>query len=152
MIKKTILFLACGLFAFSASAQKMKEADVPSTIKQAFSKMNPNAHVDKWEKEGNNWEAEYKENGVEHSTELGPNGQLIASEMEIKVSELPKAVSDYCSKNMPGKKIAEASKITDAAGKISYEAEVSETDYIFDADGNFLKKETEQDSDKDQKK
>ncbi|MFL5763526.1 MAG: PepSY-like domain-containing protein [Bacteroidia bacterium] len=151
-MKKTILFLACGLFAFSASAQKMKEADVPAAIKASFIKMHPNTKVDKWEKEGNNWEAEYTEGGVENSVEFGPNGQLIASEMEIKVADLPKAVSAYCAKNMPGKKIAEASKITDAKGVISYEAEVDETDYIFDANGNFVKKEVERDMDKDDKK
>jgi hypothetical protein len=42
---------------------------------------------------------------------------------------------------MPGKKIKEASHITDAKGVISYEAEIDGVDYIFDADGKMLRKE-----------
>lgn len=151
-MKKLLFIAAASLMAVSANAQKMKEAEVPANIKSAFSAKFPNAKVEKWEKEGNNYEAEFTQNKVETSAEFGPNGQWIATETEINVSELPKAISDYCTKNMPGKKIKEASKITSADGSISYEAEVDEADYIFDAKGNFLKKEVEKDGDKDDDK
>ncbi len=151
-MKKSVLLFALGFIAISASAQTMKEANVPSTISTSFAKMHPNAKVDKWEKEGTNYEAEFTENGVETSVELGPNGQLIATEVEIKVNDLPKAVSNYCSSNMPGKKIKEASKITSADGSVSYEAEVDEADYIFDSSGAFVKKEVEKDDKDDDKK
>mgnify|MGYP003395494714 CR=1 FL=1 len=148
-MKKSILLFAMAFVALAVNAQKVKEADVPPAIKAAFTKMHPNAKVDKWEKEGTNYEAEFTENKVETSVELGPNGQLIATEIEINVSELPKAIAEYCAKNMPGKKIAEASKITTASGTVSYEAEVDEADYIFDSNGTFVKKEIEKDDDKD---
>lgn len=151
-MKKSILLFALGFSAITANAQKINEADVPAAIKSSLSKLHPNAKVDKWEKEGNNFEAEFTENKVETSVEFGPNGQLIATEVEMNVSDLPKAISDYCTKNMAGKKIKEASKITDASGKVSYEAEVDEADYIFDANGNFVKKEVEANDDKDDDK
>jgi hypothetical protein len=142
-MKKTILFLALGFFAISANAQKMKEADVYPNIKESLNKLHPNVIVTSWEKEGVNYEAEFTENGVETTVELGPNGQLLSTEVEIKVSALPKAVSDYCAKNMPGKNIKEASKITSVKGEVSYEAEVDGADHIFDSTGNFVKKETD---------
>ena len=151
-MKRSILLFAMAFIAISVNAQKVKEADVPPAIKASFTKLHPNAKVDKWEKEENNYEAEFTENKVETSVEFGPNGQLIATETEMNVSDLPKAIADYCTKNMPGKKIAEASKITGANGKISYEAEVDEADYIFDSTGNFLEKKVEKDGDKDDDK
>jgi hypothetical protein len=148
-MKKTILLLAAVLLGFAANAQTIKEADVPAGVKAAFTKLYPAAKVKKWEKENGNYEAEFDYNKVETSVLIGPNNNLLETEIEIKVAELPKAVSDYCTKNMPGKKIKEASKITSADGKVSYEAEVDEADYIFDASGTFIKKEVENDTDKD---
>jgi hypothetical protein len=142
-MKKTILFLALGLTIISAKAQEMKEVKVPPTIKSSFSKLYPNAVVEKWEKEGNSYEAEFHENKTEMSASFGPNGQLLQTEQEMEVTALPKGVSDYVTKNLGGKKIKEASKITDANGHISYEAEVNGEDYIFDSDCKFLKKEQE---------
>jgi hypothetical protein len=49
-----------------------------------------------------------------------------------------------------GKKISEASKILDATGNLSYEAEVENIDYIFDANGSLIKQE--QDKEKDDSK
>jgi hypothetical protein len=149
-MKRSILLLAIGFIAIGANAQKLKESDVPPTIKNAFAKLYPSAKVEKWEKEQNNYEAEFHDVKTEISVLLGPNGQLLETEKEIAVSELPKAVSDYAAKNVAGKKIKEASKITDAKGTVTYEAEINEADYIFDAKGNFIKKETEApDGDKD---
>ena len=65
-------------------------------------------------------------------------------EQEIKTSALPKAVTDYCTKNYAGYKLSEAAKITDADGKVMYEAEMEKDkmqfDALFDANGNFVKK------------
>lgn len=50
----------------------------------------------------------------------------------------------------PAKKIDEAAKIVDASGKVTYEAEVDEADYIFDETGNFISnKEKDKEEDKD---
>ena len=144
-----MLILAVGCFAINANAQKMNDADVPVTIKNSFAKMYPTAKVQKWEKEGNNFEAEFDNAKVETSVLIGPNGQLMETEVEIKPTDLPKSVSDYVAKNLVGKKIKEASKITDAKNVVTYEAEVDEADYIFDATGNFIKKNVENDGDKD---
>jgi hypothetical protein len=40
-----------------------------------------------------------------------------------------------------GAKIKEAGRVTDAAGKTMYEAEIKGGDLIFDENGSFLKKD-----------
>ena len=152
-MKKSILVLAMAFIAISVNAQKVKEGDVPPAIKASFERAHPTAKADKWEKEGNNYEVEFTENKIESSADFGPNGQVLETETEIAVSALPKGVTDYCAKNMAGKKIKEASKITFADGKVNYEAEVDEADYIFDSNGTFLEKKVEpKDADDEDKK
>lgn len=148
-MKKSILLYALGFIAISINAQEMKEKDVPAIIKAAFSKAHPAAKVDEWEKEGENYEVKFTENKMESSVDIGPNGQILETESEIKVAELPKGVAEYCTKNMPGKKIKEATKITDANGNVTYEAEVGEDDYIFDSNGIFIQKAVKKDGDKE---
>jgi hypothetical protein len=134
-----IVLFICSL-CFSLYAQNLKETDVPSVVREKFSSLYPNITSYKWEKENGNYEAAFKENGTEISVIFDAKGTLIQTEVEIPITALPKGVSDYTEKNLPAKKISEASKITDTGGKISYEAEISGHDYLFDENGNFTGK------------
>lgn len=152
-MKKSVMTI--GLLAFfgaQLSAQDIKETEVPAPVMEAFKKQFPNVKKAEWEKEGANYEAEFelvqvpmdgkgKKREIEKSVEYTASGELIQVEEEIEVSALPAAVNDYVSKNYPGKKIKEASKITEASGAVKYEAEVEKEDLIFDNNGNFLSKE-----------
>lgn len=147
---KTILFTAAFAFLFmNVNAQKMKATEVPAAVTAKFATLYPNVKDAEWEKEGANYEAEFDVNKTETSCSFDASGNLLQTETEISVSELPQAVKDYFTKNAPGKKIKEASKMVDPSGTISYEAEVDETDYIFDASGNFVSKEVEVENDRD---
>ncbi len=152
-MKTTIMLLATVLNIGLASAQKMNEADVPAIVKSAFAKKYAGAKVEKWEKEGADYEAEFDLNKVESSAVFDSNGNFKELEQEIKSSELPKAVTDYCVKTYTGYKLTEAAKITDSTGKVMYEAEMSkgkeEFDVIFDDKGNFIKKTEPEAGDED---
>ncbi len=151
-MKNLVIIVALSLAVGGAYAQKMKEADVPATVKDGFKKSFPGSKVEKWEKEGAEYEAEFDLNKVETSALLDVNGTLLQTETEIGVNDLPKGVTEYLNKYEAGKKIKEASKITDNKGTITYEAECNEIDYIFDSLGNFLKKEIEKGEKDDGKK
>ena len=152
-MKKSILFLAIGFAATSAYSQKVGEKEVPTAVKTTFTNKYPKTEVEKWTKEADgNYEAEFDYNKQELSVVFDVSGNILETEIEIKASELPKAVSDYCTKNMAGKKIKETAKITDAKGTVTYEAEVDDADYIFDANGAFIKKVVEKEDDKDDEK
>jgi hypothetical protein len=146
---KNVILTVVTVFAINTVfAQKVKESEVPAAVKSSFQNSYKGAKAEKWEKEKDgNYEAEFDWNKAEMSANFNADGKLIQSEQEIKTTELPKTVSDYVTKNYAGYTISEAAKITDAAGAISYEAEVKkgkeEMDLIFDSNGNFLKKEIE---------
>ena len=151
-MKTTIILLAVLLIVSHASAQKLKEADVPAPVKSAITKKYPGAKLEKWEKEGADFEAEFDLNKVESSSVFDTNGNFKEFEQEIKIAELPATVREYCAKTYAGYKLKEAAKITDSTGNVRYEAEMSkgkeEMELLFDEKGNFLKKsETEFDED-----
>lgn len=147
-MKTTLVFLS--FFAVPALyAQNLKEAEVPAAVKAKFASMFPDVKEAKWEKEQGMFEAEFKDNKVETSALFNSEGKYIEREVEIQVALLPQGVRDYVSKNLAGKKIDEATMITDARSKITYEAEVNDVDYLFDSEGKFLKKESEEENDTD---
>ena len=138
-MKKIFLLLVIGFAATTDNAQKVKEAEVPAEVKAAFTKNYPNVKAKGWEKEDGNYEVEFDSNKNEMTLVIDPKGNVVQTETEIKVSELSKTITDYCAKNYAGKKIKEASKIVDAKGVVTYEAEIEKMDVLFDANGRFIK-------------
>jgi len=144
------MFIAAGLMiSLAACAQKVKEADVPTAVKDAFKKAYTNTNEVKWEKEGENFEAEFEVGETDQSVVFDATGQVIETEVEIKVDELPSGVKDYVAKNYKDTKIKEATKITDSKGTVTYEAEIKGKDLIFDTTGKFIKEEVDTHEDKD---
>lgn len=148
-MKKSMIITAGLMISLAACGQKMKEADVPTVVKDAFKKAHGDAKEVKWEKEGANFEAEFEIGETDQSVVYDASGKLIETEVEIKVEELPVGVKDYISKNYKDAKIKEATKITDAKGTITYEAEIKGMDLIFDNNGKFIKEEKDLNEDKD---
>lgn len=114
---------------------------VPSTVKTSFSRKYPNASKVTWEKENGNYEANWGgKSGEDNSAQFTSAGDFIEIVNAISVSELPSPVIKYVKENYNGSRITEAGKVTDAKGKLTYEAEVNRKDIIFDEKGNFVKK------------
>jgi uncharacterized protein YxeA len=140
MKKLFALVLTSAIITLTACAQKIDASKVPVKVKESFAKQFPGT-TPKWEKEGDKYEAGFKEKGHEMSVLFEANGTMTESEMEIKVSELPASVLEFVKTNHKGSGIKEASKITKANGEVNYEAEVKGKDLIFDAAGKFLKEQ-----------
>lgn len=141
-MKKYALIGIAGLISFGSFAQKLKEKDVPTAVVAAFHKQFPEAKEVKWEKEKENYEASFDLKKVDNSVVFDESGKFIESEIEIKMSELPKGVVEYVQKTY-SQKVKEAAKITAANGTVTYEAEIKGMDLHFDKDGKFLKEEKE---------
>lgn len=139
-MKKIIFFLA-GLanLSIAANAQKLTTAQVPATVKASFVKAHPDVKTVKWEKEKNDYEAEFEINGKETSENYTAAGALVEVETAVQLSELPAGVTTYVAAHHKGAKIKEASKIIKADGSVTYEAAVGGKDLIFDDKGNFVK-------------
>ena len=130
MITAALSLLA--VFAFAGT-------DVPVPVKTKFATLYPKAEKPKWSKEGENYEANFEDNEVEMSIVFNATGDVLETETELSVSQLPQSVTDYCTKTFPGKKIKEAAKLVDSKGVVTYEAEIGGADQIFDSNGNFIK-------------
>jgi len=138
-MKKLVLMTVAAMITSLTFAQKMQEKDVPAPVKTAFQKNFPQAKVEKWEKEGDNFEAEFELNKSEQSVLFDAQGIIIETEIEIEISQLPNGVLDYVKTNYKGQSVKEAAKITDTKGTVTYEAEIKGRDLLFDSNGKFIK-------------
>ncbi len=132
------IVIVVTVFTLSACGQHLDAAKVPDTVKKSFAKQFPGATT-KWEKEGNSYEATFKNKGNKMSASFNANGTMIESELEINIAELPASIKDYIKSNYSGAKIKEAAIITLATGESQYEAEIKGKDLIFDISGKFIK-------------
>src|ERR1700755_79566 len=143
-MKRSIIAVAIALClaAGTASAQKVKGADVPGTVKSALVRKFPSATNVSWEKEKGNFEANWGGKSKEdNSVIFTPDGQFVEMVVAIPRSALPSAVAVYVKEHYKGAAITEAGKVTDASGKTSYEAEVKGKDLLFDETGNYIKQD-----------
>ena len=145
-METTLSFVAI-LFTLSATtfAQVKNEGTgkitVPSVVKSALYRKYPTAKHIAWEKEKGNYEANWAgKSGEDSSVQFTPAGDFIEIVNAIPVNQLPEPVIVYVNKHYKGARISEAGKVTDAKGKISYEAEVRKN-LIFDENGNVVQAE-----------
>ncbi len=146
-MKKTLsLLVIISAISSVTFAQEKGEGkghiDVPAVVKSALHKKYPNATKVTWEKENGNYEANWGgKSGEDNSVQYTPSGNFIEIVNAIAINQLPASVGTYVKEHYKGAKITEAGKVTDAKGKLSYEAEVHGKDIIFDENGNFVKAE-----------
>lgn len=139
-MKKTMTTMAICLLLTSLSfAQKLSADKVPAVVKAKFIALYPAVKEVKWEMEKSDYEAGFKDGSKQMSVVIDAQGKLKETETSIQVNELPKSASDYLASKYPGAKIAEAAKIVDAKGTVTFEAEVNKKDVLFDEKGNFIK-------------
>jgi hypothetical protein len=129
----------------ATDSTKVGDKETPAAVTRKFAELYPEVTDVKWEMEDGNYEAEFTIGEDETSVVMDATGKLIETEISIAPTALPEGALHYCSKNMEGKKITEAASIEDASGTITFEAEVDGADYIFDAEGVFIKKIVEED-------
>ncbi len=146
-MKKT-LSLLFAIFALSSAtfsqekAESKEHVNVPAVVKSAFHKKYADAKNITWEKENGNYEANWGgKSGENNSVQFTPAGNFIEVVHVISINQLPANVVVYVKQHYKGAKITEAGEVTDATGKLSYEAEVHGKDIIFDENGNFVKAE-----------
>jgi hypothetical protein len=135
--------MAIFMLSLTSFAQKTKEQNIPLKIKNALHKIFPKAHNVKWDKEDENYEASFKVGTVDNSVLISANAQIVETEVEIKVNQLPEKALRYLKENFKNQKVKEAAKIVTEKGTITYEAEIGNADFLFDQSGNFIKKEKE---------
>lgn len=150
-MKALLIVFGLSLAITQVNAQKMNVRDVPGNIKSSLEK-NYSVKDAVWDKEGENYEASFKQKGTEVSVVFDAAGSILETERGIKESELPAAILEVLKKDYADFKVEEAARI-EAKGVITYEAEVEKgkmtLDLIFDAKGKLLKKEIKEEEEGD---
>lgn len=138
-MKKYFLLSIAFLIAITTFA-----TDIPKAIQDAFSKKFPTAKSVKWDKENaNEYEASFLLNGIKNSANYTVQGLLLETESEIKVSELPSAITLHIQKKYHDWKIVGAAKIEHVKNGIQFEADLqkgkSKKEVLYTETGVFIK-------------
>lgn len=142
---KTIILVMSILTSVTFSSLKAQDNDevknVPAKVKSEFAKLYPTVKDVKWSTEDSNYEGKFTYNMKEMSVQINNDGELVQKETYLKLSELPKPVQDYLSKNYAGVNFDEYSEVTDSKNVKHYQAESEDKILFFDSNGTFLKAE-----------
>ncbi len=94
----------------------------PAAVKKAFEQKFPNVTKVKWGKETKTvFEAEFVFKGIKTSANFSQDGSWVETETQIKISELPNAVTNAINKDYPKSKILKAEKTESDKNGITYE-------------------------------
>jgi uncharacterized membrane protein YkoI len=129
-----------------ASAQKLKESEVPEAVKNAFNQKFSGVKEVKWSKESATvFEVEFEVAEHEQSATFDNSGRWTGTETEIKKSELPATVQATIAKEFSGYKIDEAEKAESPDHGSFYEVELKNGKQKYEvqlsAEGKVIKKE-----------
>ncbi len=95
-----ILIICFLIFAFNGvNAQKINESKVPQDVVISFRYKYPDATINYWEKNSDNYVASFKMNDQSCNAEFDANGAWIESRFQVKEKELPTPISDYYKEN-----------------------------------------------------
>lgn len=134
------LFFTAIILLLSVGFMTAQKAAIPAVVKAKIAALYPNAKKVEWTVEKDNYEAEIEQKGSpDVSVDLNAKGEVLETETDIKVAELPEAARVYITKNLGNAKIKEAAKIVKADNSVMYEAQIGKKDYLFDDNGRFLK-------------
>jgi hypothetical protein len=145
-----VLALGVSVAAANADEKEIPLKDVPKAVTDAFKAKFPKATIKNAIKEEDagkvTYEIESTMNGLTVDAVLKPNGDFVAIEKEIKVSELPGPVPPGVQEKFPKSVIQRAEQVVDSDGTTTYEVVTKKADgknatLIFDKNGKFLEVE-----------
>ncbi len=129
--KKIILASIIGAFVLPVSsvvAKKIPHSEVPEAVVKMIKKEHPEAKLIEIDKEVHFgellYEVKYRVNGVKFETLFTSNGESFGEEIEIPLSELPKAIIKTLEKTFKQLEIEKAEKIEAPDGRVEYEVDV----------------------------
>ena len=125
------------------------EATAPDAVTAAFAAQFPGMQAE-WEQEGDNeWEAEFTKEGKEYSASYDNNGQWLATEHEIAMTDVPALVKAAIAKQFAGYEVGEPEMVETANGMM-FEFELKkgeeELEVVMDATGKVVKQEVEKET------
>jgi hypothetical protein len=148
-MKKTLLSVFASGIVLMACGQNPTP---PKEVQTAFTKKFSSAQELKWEQEKNEWEAEFKLNGVEMSASFDNSGKWMETESEVKKEDVPAQVFKSIALKFNGFEIDEIEKVetNEFNGyEIELEKEETEVEILCTTEGVITIKKVEVEDDDD---
>lgn len=98
---------------------------IPPAVVKGFNEKFAGASKPSWEVENGRYECAFKINGSAKEASFDKDGKWLDTEVEIKISALPKAVSDAAAKQLAGYQITSAEKVEAVDGKTYYDVDIA---------------------------
>jgi len=112
-MRKTLgLLFALASIPSAALAQQLSADNVPPVVRQTCEAKFPRVRRVEWKlKSDHNYEAEFKQNGVEVAAKFDANGKWLETETTIARAKLPAGVRATISRKFGGFKIIETQSV-----------------------------------------
>jgi hypothetical protein len=135
-----ILAIVFGVFTsnYSQELSKLKASEVPEKVKASFKSDYPYAKNVLWEKNGNNFEAEYHEN---RAVLISPEGVILADKNDILPKNLPEAILNFMRDNENNEKVTKSQRVIYTDGTVSFLVLTKKFMYKFDTKAKLLSKD-----------
>jgi hypothetical protein len=119
-------FFLALFFLFAGHISAQKNPYVPPPVTQKFVIFYPAVKINKvkWKKYGNVYEAHFKQNKVQTAVPIDSTGNIRKTEIQVKMNQVPKAITDSIARHYPGWKKNEVMK-SSASGLVTYEVELA---------------------------
>jgi uncharacterized membrane protein YkoI len=142
---KRVMLIISAAFLVGLTACGQQNATVPASVKSAFSKKFTNVSNVKWSQENNReWEAEFKKDGKNYSSNFDNSGNWKETEYAISMNEVPAVVTTSLKNEFEGYKVKESELSESEKGKL-YEFMLKKGDttmeVAIDPSGHVVKKE-----------
>ena len=150
-MKKTLLSVIIIGLTFIVSGQN---PTLPIEVQTAFSKKFSSVQELKWEREDNEWEAEFKLNGTEMSASFDNLGKWLGTETKLQKKDVPAYVFKSINLKFDGWEIEEIERIEkpDFKGyEITLEKKETETEILVTDTGELTIKKLKVEDDEDDK-
>ena len=135
------LMLLLGLVQFSCDDDKdndVKPDSVPETVKTTLTANFPNTVGLEWEKVGNDYEADFDVDTVDHEALISASGEMLKYKYDITEAELPEAVKTAISQSYSNLRLDDAEKLLQGNSEY-YQVELDDSGadkkLVFSADG-----------------
>lgn len=131
-------FLFSGSTIVASNAQDINVKDVPQAVTSALTQKYASATNAEWEGEGDNYEAEFRIEGTEHTVLLTPSGEILMAKSNVLPNDLPQPIKSALDQKYKGMPVDDTERL-EKSGQTYYQLEVEEngTDrrLVFSSDG-----------------
>ncbi|WP_299984479.1 PepSY-like domain-containing protein [uncultured Pontibacter sp.] len=109
----------------AVEAQDVAEKDVPEAMKSALSQKYTNATDLEWEKHGENYEADFDIDRIDHTVMIDPSGKILMTKRDIEEKDLPQNIRTAISQKYKGMRLDDIEQV-EKDGNTYYQLELEQ--------------------------